>query len=85
MTHTWQITTVDDAARARIAAARLAAAHGVATVERTRLVTALSAQLRQCLVKGGGWLLTLRTAAPARTGCPAGSRSPSKPRPTGRG
>jgi hypothetical protein len=70
MTHTWQITTVDDAARARIAAARLAAAHGVATVERTRLVTALSAQLRQCLVKGGGWLLTLRTAAPARTGCP---------------
>lgn len=35
MTHTWQITTVDDAARARIAAARLAAAHGVSTLERT--------------------------------------------------
>ncbi|MET9903358.1 SpoIIE family protein phosphatase [Streptomyces sp. NPDC006446] len=70
MTHTWQITTVDDAARARIAAARIAAAHGVSTVERTRLVTALSAQLRQCLVKGGSWLLTLRTAAPPKPQCP---------------
>ncbi|MFF1654021.1 PP2C family protein-serine/threonine phosphatase [Streptomyces sp. NPDC058255] len=65
MTQTWQITTVDDAAAARIAAARLAAAHGVSTLERTRLVTALSAQLRQCLVKGGTWLLTLRTTVPA--------------------
>ncbi|MFJ6835777.1 PP2C family protein-serine/threonine phosphatase [Streptomyces sp. NPDC091209] len=65
MTHTWQITSVDDAARARIAAARLAAAHGVSTVERTRLVTELSAQLRQRLVKGGSWLLTLRTTASA--------------------
>ncbi|WP_406369243.1 SpoIIE family protein phosphatase [Streptomyces sp. NBC_00647] len=70
MTHTWQISTVDDAARARIAAARIAAAHGVSTVERTRLVTALSAQLRQCLVKGGSWLLTLRTAAPPKAQCP---------------
>ncbi|MFF3615144.1 PP2C family protein-serine/threonine phosphatase [Streptomyces sp. NPDC002580] len=69
MTRTWQISTVDDAARARIAAARIAAAHGVPTVERTRLVTALSAQLRQCLVKGGDWLLTLRTAAPTGTRC----------------
>ncbi|MEV6019124.1 SpoIIE family protein phosphatase [Streptomyces sp. NPDC051997] len=63
MTRTWQITTVDDAARARIAAARIAAAHGVPMVERTRLVTDLSAQLRQCLLKGGGWRLTV-TAAP---------------------
>ncbi|MFE9877928.1 PP2C family protein-serine/threonine phosphatase [Streptomyces sp. NPDC005784] len=68
MTHTWQITTVDDAARARIAAARLAAAHGVSTLERTRLVTALSAQLRQCLVKGGLWRLTLRTTVPSTAG-----------------
>ncbi|MFD5818562.1 PP2C family protein-serine/threonine phosphatase [Streptomyces sp. NPDC127038] len=66
MTRTWQITTVDDAARARIAVARAAAAHGASTVERTRLVTALSAQLRQCLLKGGGWRLTLRTSGPTR-------------------
>ncbi|MFF3409341.1 PP2C family protein-serine/threonine phosphatase [Streptomyces sp. NPDC002742] len=68
MTHTWQITSVDDAARARIAAARLAAEHGVSTLERTRLVTALSAQLRQCLVKGGHWRLTLRTTVPSAAG-----------------
>ncbi|GHA27389.1 hypothetical protein GCM10010303_42610 [Streptomyces purpurascens] len=55
---TWQITTVTDAARARIALARLAAAYGVPTVERTRLAAALSAHLRQCLTKGGTWLLT---------------------------
>ncbi|MFG2307220.1 PP2C family protein-serine/threonine phosphatase [Streptomyces sp. NPDC048566] len=65
MTHSWKISTVDDAARARIAAARLAAAHGVPTVERTRLVTALSARLRQCLVKGGSWTMTLNVAPPA--------------------
>ncbi|WP_435225409.1 PP2C family protein-serine/threonine phosphatase [Streptomyces sp. Tue6028] len=64
MTQTWQITTVDDAARARVATARLAAAHGVSPLDRTRLVAALSAQLRQCLVKGGSWQLTLRTTAP---------------------
>ncbi|MFD7713483.1 PP2C family protein-serine/threonine phosphatase [Streptomyces sp. NPDC059785] len=68
MTHTWQITTVADAARARIATARLAAAHGVAVLERTRLVTALSAQLRQCLTKGGRWELSLRTGPPAAGG-----------------
>ncbi|MFE9808969.1 PP2C family protein-serine/threonine phosphatase [Streptomyces sp. NPDC005548] len=68
MTDTWQITTVDDAARARIAAARLAAAHGVSTVERTRLVTALSAQLRQSLVKGGSWVMTVRSTPPAESG-----------------
>ncbi|MFI0967989.1 PP2C family protein-serine/threonine phosphatase [Streptomyces sp. NPDC021080] len=69
MTRTWQITTVDDAARARVAAARIAAAHGVSTVERTRLVTALSAQLRQCLVKGGGWRLTLRATGSTGERC----------------
>ncbi|CAL9326763.1 PP2C family protein-serine/threonine phosphatase [Streptomyces sp. SudanB52_2052] len=62
MMRTWQITTVTDAARARIALARLAAAYGVPTLERTRLATALSAQLRQCLTKGGTWVLTLNLA-----------------------
>ncbi|MEW2162830.1 SpoIIE family protein phosphatase [Streptomyces sp. NPDC007084] len=70
MTHSWQITTVDDAARARIAVARLVAAHGVSTVERTRLVTALSARLRQALVKGGCWVMTLRSTPPSDTGTP---------------
>jgi serine phosphatase RsbU (regulator of sigma subunit) len=59
MMRTWQITTVTDAARARIATARLAAAFGVAPLERTRLATALSGRLRQCLTKGGTWRLTL--------------------------
>ncbi|USQ85035.1 SpoIIE family protein phosphatase [Streptomyces phaeoluteigriseus] len=59
MMRTWQITTVTDAARARIAAARLAAAYGVVPLERTRLATALSGRLRQCLTKGGGWRLGL--------------------------
>ncbi|MGV9255138.1 PP2C family protein-serine/threonine phosphatase [Streptomyces sp. NPDC003697] len=66
MTRTWQISTVTQAARARIAAARLAAACGVPTLERTRLATALSARLRHCLTKGGAWLLTLE--APSRAG-----------------
>lgn len=62
MTHTWQITTVTDAARARIATARLAAAYGVPPVERARLSAALSGRLRQCLTKGGDWRLTARAA-----------------------
>jgi hypothetical protein len=69
MMRTWQITTVTDAARARIALARLAAAHGVPTLERTRLAADLSAHLRQCLTKGGTWLLTLNLAgSPAEEG-----------------
>ncbi|CAL9354344.1 PP2C family protein-serine/threonine phosphatase [Streptomyces sp. NPDC057838] len=69
MMRTWQITTVTDAARARIALARLAAAYGVPTLERTRLAAALSAHLRQCLTKGGTWLLTLNVAgSPAEEG-----------------
>lgn len=55
MTRTWNVRTVTDAAQVRIATARLAAACGVTTVERTRLVTALTAQLRQRLTKGGEW------------------------------
>jgi serine phosphatase RsbU (regulator of sigma subunit) len=62
MKRTWQITTVTDAAGARIATARLAAAYGVAPLERTRLASALSGRLRQCLTKGGTWRLTLETA-----------------------
>ncbi|MER6623652.1 SpoIIE family protein phosphatase [Streptomyces sp. NPDC000931] len=65
MTHTWRIRTVTDAARARIAVARLAAAHGVPTVERARLAAALSGQLRQCLTKGGLWVLTLDGPGPS--------------------
>ncbi|MFJ5531896.1 PP2C family protein-serine/threonine phosphatase [Streptomyces sp. NPDC093261] len=68
MTHTWQITTVVDAARARIAIARLAAEHGVPVLARTRLVTALTTQLRQCLTKGGAWRLTLKTIPPSPRG-----------------
>ncbi|CAL9360581.1 hypothetical protein SUDANB176_00667 [Streptomyces sp. enrichment culture] len=67
MTHAWQISTVTDAARARIAVARLAAECGVPTVERARLAAALSGRLRQCLTKGGTWVLTLDTP-----GSPAG-------------
>ncbi|MFF7530000.1 PP2C family protein-serine/threonine phosphatase [Streptomyces bobili] len=62
MMRTWEITTVTEAARARIAAARLAAACGVVPLERTRLATALSGRLRQCLTKGGGWRLVLETS-----------------------
>ncbi|GKQ35625.1 PP2C family protein-serine/threonine phosphatase [Streptomyces sp. A012304] len=62
MKRTWQITTVTEAAGARIATARLAAAYGVAPLERTRLASALSGRLRQCLTKGGTWRLTLETA-----------------------
>ncbi|ANS62661.1 hypothetical protein SLINC_0437 [Streptomyces lincolnensis] len=69
MTRSWRITGAVDAARARIATARLAAAYGVPALERTRLTTALSAQLGQCLTKGGTWRLTLdATAAPAEEG-----------------
>ncbi|WP_320781626.1 SpoIIE family protein phosphatase [Streptomyces sp. CRN 30] len=69
MTRTWHISTVTDAARARIALARLATAHGLGAVERTRLVSALTAQLRQCLTKGGTWLLSAEaTAAPSGGG-----------------
>ncbi|MEU4464276.1 SpoIIE family protein phosphatase [Streptomyces sp. NPDC024017] len=69
MMRTWQITTVTDAARARISLARLAAAYGVPTVERTRLAADLSAHLRQCLTKGGTWQLTMDLAgSPAEEG-----------------
>ncbi|MFF6805487.1 SpoIIE family protein phosphatase [Streptomyces sp. NPDC012616] len=62
MKRSWQITAVDDAARARIAVARVAAAYGVAPLDRTRLSAALSARLRRCLTKGGLWRLGLTAA-----------------------
>ncbi|MDX3695615.1 SpoIIE family protein phosphatase [Streptomyces europaeiscabiei] len=70
MTRTWHVSSVIDAARARIATARLATAHGVLATDRARLVSMLTAQLRQCLTKGGVWLLTAR----ATTARPGGSR-----------
>ncbi|EMF57784.1 MULTISPECIES: SpoIIE family protein phosphatase [Streptomyces] len=70
MTRTWHVSSVTDAARARIATARLATAHGVSATDRARLVSVLSAQLRQCLTKGGAWLLTARVT----TAGPGGSR-----------
>ncbi|MFG3103893.1 PP2C family protein-serine/threonine phosphatase [Streptomyces sp. NPDC048182] len=68
MTRTWQISDVTDAALARIATARLAAAHGVPSLERTRLAVSLGTQLRQCLTKGGVWRLTLETDTAPDTG-----------------
>ncbi|MEU9560314.1 PP2C family protein-serine/threonine phosphatase [Streptomyces fumanus] len=63
MKRTWQISTVTDAAQARIAAARLAAACGAPPLERAGLAAALSAHLRQCLTKGGVWHLVLTVRA----------------------
>ncbi|MEU5595246.1 SpoIIE family protein phosphatase [Streptomyces sp. NPDC020298] len=53
----WHIASVSDAARARAAAARLAAATGVPALERARFLTALTDRLRQCLVQGGAELV----------------------------
>jgi serine phosphatase RsbU (regulator of sigma subunit) len=63
MTRTWYVRTITDAAQARIATARIAAAYGVTTVERTRLGAALTAQLRQCLTKGGDWRVRVDVTA----------------------
>ncbi|MDQ1032416.1 GAF domain-containing protein [Streptomyces umbrinus] len=68
MMRTWHITTVTDAARARIDTARLTAAYGVPGLERTRLTTALSAHLRQCLTKGGTWRLRLEATPSVPSG-----------------
>ncbi|MYS56657.1 phosphatase, partial [Streptomyces sp. SID6013] len=71
MTRTWQISDFTEAARARIATARLAAAYGVPPVDRARLTASLGAQLRSCLTKGGTWRLTLETGTVS--GTPAGT------------
>ncbi|TQJ46862.1 PP2C family protein-serine/threonine phosphatase [Streptomyces sp. SLBN-115] len=62
MNLTWPISTVSDAARARITTARVAAAYGVPPLERTRMAAALGARLRQCLSKGGSWRFVLTVA-----------------------
>ena len=80
MIRTWSVRTVTQAARARIAAARLAATCGVSTVERTRLVTAFTAHLRQCLTKGGTWRVGV-TATPI----PGGGEFVLEVEPVGRG
>ncbi|MFI8091131.1 PP2C family protein-serine/threonine phosphatase [Streptomyces sp. NPDC086080] len=67
MTRTWRICDVTDAGRARAAVARLATAYGVTTVERARLTAALGGHLRQCLTRGGTWVLTLEEPSPAGT------------------
>ncbi|MGW4954894.1 PP2C family protein-serine/threonine phosphatase [Streptomyces parvulus] len=72
MTRTWQITDVTEAAGARIAAARLAAACGVPALERSRLAASLGAQLRLCLTKGGAWRLTLTTGPADGAGAESG-------------
>ncbi|MER7780099.1 SpoIIE family protein phosphatase [Streptomyces sp. NPDC096191] len=72
MTRTWQISDITDAARARVATARLAAACGVPPLERTRLTAAVGAQLRLCLTKGGTWRLTLTTGPAGRAASEAG-------------
>ncbi|WP_282704136.1 SpoIIE family protein phosphatase [Streptomyces sp. CC219B] len=66
MTYSWRITDVTRAARARIAVARLSTAHGVSTLDRARITAALSTHLRQCLTKGGAWLVTLSAVAAPR-------------------
>ena len=65
MKHTWPIDSVTEATQARIATARLASAYGLSPLQRTRLTAALSAHLRQCLAKGGSWLLTLHITGTA--------------------
>ncbi|MFE7233199.1 PP2C family protein-serine/threonine phosphatase [Streptomyces sp. NPDC001231] len=68
MTHTLRITTVTDAARARVTTVRAAAAYGVPPLDRARLATALGARLRQCLAEGGTWTVVLGARAPAPDG-----------------
>jgi serine phosphatase RsbU (regulator of sigma subunit) len=86
MNRTWHVRTITDAAQARIGTARLAAASGVSTVERTRLVAALTAQLRQCLTKGDEWRVGVEVTPAAGGGdfrvevAPA-KRRPDDPRP----
>ncbi|MFJ8630768.1 PP2C family protein-serine/threonine phosphatase [Streptomyces sp. NPDC093568] len=85
MNRTWHVRNITDAAQARIGTARLAAASGVSTVERTRLAAALTAQLRQCLTKGGEWRVgVVVPPAPGgdfRVEVTSAQRRPDDPRP----
>lgn len=84
MTRTWYVRTITDAAQARIATARLAAACGVPPVERTRLATALTAQLRQCLTKGGEWRVGVAVTLSPAGGSFGVEVAPAKRRPDDR-
>ncbi|MDF3289817.1 PP2C family protein-serine/threonine phosphatase [Streptomyces silvisoli] len=71
-THAWPVASVSDAAHARIAVARLAAAGGVPAVERARLLTTLTARLRRCPEEPGSWQLVfeaLDAPADGEPGC----------------
>lgn len=64
-----KITTVAEAVRARIFAARLTAALGAPQIERARFLTALTACLRQWLGQGGAEILiTVREPGPDEAG-----------------
>ncbi|HET9381998.1 MAG TPA: GAF domain-containing SpoIIE family protein phosphatase [Streptomyces sp.] len=68
MDHVRDISCAEDAAGARVATARLAAAYGVPALERTRLTASLSAHLRDCLAKGGTWRFGVRVPAAGEDG-----------------
>ncbi|MFE1845725.1 phosphatase, partial [Streptomyces sp. NPDC059515] len=63
MTRSWRITGTADAGAARAAVARAAALCGAPAVERARLAASVGGRLRQCLAKGGTWVLTLDVSA----------------------
>ncbi|MFE7275006.1 PP2C family protein-serine/threonine phosphatase [Streptomyces sp. NPDC057623] len=84
MTRTWYVRTITDAALARIATARLAAACGVPPVERTRLAAALTVQLRQCLTKGGEWRVGVAASLTPAGGAFRVEVAPAKPCPDDR-
>ncbi|MEU6066833.1 MULTISPECIES: PP2C family protein-serine/threonine phosphatase [Streptomyces] len=77
----WKIGSAADAARARAFAARLASAAGAPARERARFLTALTAQLRQCLDQGGAELVfaTEQPDADAGRRIRADIRQPGRP------
>ncbi|MEU6770627.1 SpoIIE family protein phosphatase [Streptomyces sp. NPDC046759] len=78
-----KITSVTEAVRARISAARLTAALGAPTVEQARFLTALTARLRQSLGEGGAELaLTVQPSAPDETSVVHAVARPLSPGPS---
>ncbi|MEU1072783.1 MULTISPECIES: GAF domain-containing SpoIIE family protein phosphatase [unclassified Streptomyces] len=64
-TDLWKITSAQDAARARVALARLAVDAGAPPLRRARFLTDLAAHLRHCLGQGGVWELLVQAPRPA--------------------
>ncbi|MGV9451588.1 PP2C family protein-serine/threonine phosphatase [Streptomyces sp. NPDC003635] len=66
----WQLTSINDAARARVAVERITADGRTPPLDRARFLTALSERLRHCLGQGGQWelLLHLREATAGQEG-----------------